>query len=135
MRQLIYDDLTWRGLIFQQSDPDGIQALLNSPAQAVYAGFDPTGASLHIGHLVPLLALRRFQLQGHTPLVLIGGATGLIGDPSGRNQERALNSRETVSAWVEGSYSAFHAVADGNDSIQVVKIEWPGNLTQTFPAN
>ena len=131
MRQLIYDELTWRGLIFQQSDPDGIQALLNSPAQAVYAGFDPTGASLHIGHLVPLLALRRFQLQGHTPLVLIGGATGLIGDPSGRNQERALNSREMVSAWVEGIRAQVARIIDlsASGALLLDNYQWVSQLS------
>ena len=97
----LYADLRWRGLFYQQSNPDALEKLLNSGPQSLYAGFDPTAQSLHIGHLVPLIALRRFQLAGHCPIALVGGATGLIGDPSGRNSERSLNAQEIVEQWSE----------------------------------
>ncbi|MFA6448783.1 MAG: tyrosine--tRNA ligase [bacterium] len=92
----ILDELKWRELIFQVSDEEGFRNLTDNAQQAVYAGFDPTADSLHIGHIVPLIALRRFQLAGHTPIALVGGGTGLIGDPSGKSAERTLNELKTV---------------------------------------
>jgi tyrosyl-tRNA synthetase len=97
----ILDDLAWRGLIAQSTDLDALRASMAKAPITVYCGFDPTAASLHVGHFVPLLTLRRFQLAGHNPIGLVGGATGLIGDPSGRNTERSLNSTEVVADWVE----------------------------------
>lgn len=93
-------ELQMRGLIAQASDLDQIQQQLNQP-QTVYCGFDPTAGSLHIGHLVPLIMLKRFQDAGHQALALIGGATGMIGDPSFKTVERNLNTEDTVIGWVE----------------------------------
>src|SRR5690606_9908089 len=97
----ILDDLAWRGLIAQSTDLDELRALLAAGPVTLYCGFDPTAPSLHLGNLIQILVLRRFQKAGHRPLGLVGGATGLIGDPSGKSAERALNSEETVAAWVE----------------------------------
>ncbi|MEE4282839.1 MAG: tyrosine--tRNA ligase, partial [Pseudomonadales bacterium] len=94
-------ELQWRGLVAQVSDLDGLSEHLDSGSRTLYCGFDPTADSMHIGSLVPLLALRRFQQFGHTPILLLGGATGLIGDPSFRDDERSLNDEATVSGWVE----------------------------------
>ncbi|MCV7316678.1 tyrosine--tRNA ligase [Mycolicibacillus parakoreensis] len=95
----ILDELSWRGLIAQSTDRDALSAAARDPL-TVYAGFDPTAPSLHAGHLVPLLTLRRFQRAGHRPIVLAGGATGLIGDPRDAG-ERTLQSADTVAGWVE----------------------------------
>lgn len=96
----LIDDLNARGLIHQSTALDALKDHLATP-RTLYCGFDPTAESLHIGSLVPLLALRRFQLAGHRPLALVGGATGLIGDPSFKAQERRLNDGDTVASWVE----------------------------------
>ena len=93
-------DLEWRGLIAQTTDRDALTEQLNSGSTAFYIGFDPTAPSLHLGNLVVLLVMRRFQLAGHKPLPLVGGATGLVGDPSGRNEERSLNDVDVVEQWV-----------------------------------
>lgn len=92
----ILDELAWRGLIAQSTDPDGLRDALARPPISVYCGFDPTASSLHVGHLVPLLILRRFQLAGHRPIALAGGATGMIGDPSGRSSERVLQTLDVI---------------------------------------
>lgn len=97
----IIDDLQSRGLINQLAGGDELRAHLNSGSRALYCGFDPTADSLHIGSMVPLLALQRFQMAGHQPIALVGGATGLIGDPSFKDAERALNSADVVAEWVE----------------------------------
>ncbi|MGA9869767.1 MAG: tyrosine--tRNA ligase, partial [Rhodococcus sp. (in: high G+C Gram-positive bacteria)] len=81
MSENIIDELTWRGLIAQSTDLDEMRKATSGGPITLYAGFDPTGPSLHAGHLVPLLALRRFQRAGHRPIVMAGGATGMIGDP------------------------------------------------------
>jgi len=96
----LIEDLRWRGLIAQSTDEAALLSALNKPT-TLYIGFDPTAPSLHVGNLVVLLALRRFQLAGHNPIALVGGATGLVGDPSGRNEERTLNESEVVGQWVE----------------------------------
>jgi tyrosyl-tRNA synthetase len=97
----IVDDLQWRGLITLSTDLDALRAELARAPVTGYGGFDPTAPSLHVGNLVLILTLRRLQLAGHRPLALVGGATGLIGDPSGRSTERALHPREQVAGWVE----------------------------------
>lgn len=94
----ILQDLQWRGLINQQTDPEGLKAALEKGKLSLYCGTDPTGSSLHIGHLIPFIVLKRFQMYGYHPLILIGGATGAIGDPSGRSTERVLQSVEQVEA-------------------------------------
>ena len=97
----IIDDLTWRGLIALSTDPEELRKALDAGPVTLYIGFDPTAPGLHIGNLVQLLTLRRIQRAGHRPIALVGGATGLIGDPSGKSAERVLNSREVVAEWVE----------------------------------
>lgn len=94
----ILEDLKWRGLINQQTDPEGLKEALEKGKLTLYCGTDPTGPSLHIGHLIPFIVLKRFQLQGYHPVILIGGATGAIGDPSGRNTERVLQTMDQVEA-------------------------------------
>lgn len=95
----ILDELRWRGLLYESSE--GLEELLERECVTLYIGFDPSADSLHIGHLLPLLTLARFQRWGHTPIALAGGGTGLIGDPSGKTQERPLLSKEQVAANVE----------------------------------
>lgn len=92
----IIDDLTWRGVINQQTDADGLRALTDEKSIALYCGVDPTADSMHIGNLITLMVLKRFQLAGHQPIAVIGGATGSVGDPSGRDSERTLQSMETI---------------------------------------
>jgi tyrosyl-tRNA synthetase len=93
---MLLDDLRWRGLIHQTTDDAGLGKWLAEKPRTLYAGFDPTADSLHVGHLVSLLLLRRLQLAGHTPIAVVGGATGMIGDPSGKSQERNLLSVEML---------------------------------------
>ncbi len=94
------DDLAWRGLIAVSTDLGALRAALDEGPITLYCGFDPTAPSLHLGNLVQILTLRRFQDAGHRPLALVGGATGLIGDPK-ENSERQLNDPATVADWVE----------------------------------
>src|SRR4029077_1862775 len=94
-------DLAWRGLTAVSTDLDELRKALNSGRLTYYAGFDPTAPGLHIGHLALLVTMRRLQLAGPRPIGLVGGATGLIGDPSGKSAERVLNPREVVAEWVE----------------------------------
>ena len=97
----ILDELTWRGLLAISTDEDELRKAFRLGMVTFYCGFDPTAAGLHIGNLVQLLTMRRIQDAGHRPIGLVGGATGLIGDPSGKSAERVLNERETVAGWVE----------------------------------
>ena len=97
----IIDDLMWRGAINQMTDEQGLRELTQEKAVSLYCGVDPTGDSMHIGHLIPFMILRRFQLAGHRPVIVIGGATGSIGDPSGRTSERVLQTKEQVQHNVE----------------------------------
>ncbi len=99
--QSLLDDLEYRGLVYQVTNREQLNDRLNGGSMTLYSGFDPTADSLHIGHLLPVLTLRRFQLAGHTPIALVGGGTGLIGDPSGRSTERTLNGPDTVAAWTD----------------------------------
>ncbi len=92
----IIDELTWRGAVNQQTDADALYKLTGESAVSLYCGIDPTGDSMHIGHLIPFMILKRFQLAGHHPYIVIGGGTGAIGDPSGRTTERVLQSAEQV---------------------------------------
>jgi len=123
----IIGDLESRGLVAQLSSGDELPGVL-STSRTLYAGFDPTAESLHIGNLVPLLALRRFQLAGHRPIALVGGATGLIGDPSFKASERQLNSNEVVELWVNrikeqvSQYVDFGSGASG--AIVVNNLDW-----------
>ena len=131
--QAFIDELRWRGLLTQVSDERGLLEYLDSGCQSLYCGFDPTADSLHVGSLVPLLALRRFQLQGHRPLLLLGGATGMIGDPSGRDDERSLNAGETISNWIQAlrvQVSGFleFDTQDGNSAKIVNNLDWTHDL-------
>lgn len=128
----LLDELTQRGLVAQNSDPVALADHLATP-RTVYCGFDPTAGSLHIGHLVPLLMLRRFQLAGHTPVALVGGATGLIGDPSFKASERTLNSAETVQGWVASLSAQIKALLPASDglaaSLLVNNADWMGQMS------
>ncbi|WP_341217600.1 tyrosine--tRNA ligase [Neptunomonas phycophila] len=128
----LLEDLKARGLVAQMTSEEELVAHLNDGSVTLYCGFDPTADSLHIGSLVPLLALKRFQSYGHKPLALVGGATGLIGDPSFKAQERKLNDDETVSTWVEklkAQVSAFIDFDCGSNSAEVVNnLDWTRNL-------
>lgn len=97
----ILQDLKFRELIYQTTDEDELRERLNAGPITLYIGFDPTADSLHVGSLLPIIALRRFQMAGHTPIALVGGGTGLIGDPSGKSSERSLNPEELVEEWTE----------------------------------
>ena len=104
MRSTLLTDLRWRGLIADATTPEELDAHLARPdsePRTIYVGFDPTADSLHVGSLLPLVTLRRVQVAGHRPLVLVGGGTGLIGDPSGKAGERALNPKDQVAEWAE----------------------------------
>ncbi|HLT64198.1 MAG TPA: tyrosine--tRNA ligase [Pseudohongiella sp.] len=126
-------DLGARGLISQMSSEEEFRAHIAGGSRTLYSGFDPTADSLHIGHLVPLLALRRFQLAGHKPLALVGGATGMIGDPSFKAVERQLNSVEVISGWVDRLKSQLEQFLDfdcGNNSAVVVNnLDWTKDLS------
>ena len=129
----IIDELSWRGLIAIHTDIDALRKALDTSQVTLYGGFDPTAPGLHIGNLVLLLTMRRFQLAGHRPIGLVGGATGLIGDPSGRSSERVLNSREMVADWVEkirGEVSRFLDFDCGDTSALIVSnLEWTGSMS------
>jgi tyrosyl-tRNA synthetase len=96
MKMNIIDELTWRGAVNQQTDEEGLKKLTDEKKIGLYAGIDPTGDSMHIGHLIPFMVLKRFQQAGHKPVILIGGGTGSIGDPSGKKSERVLQTMEQV---------------------------------------
>lgn len=126
----IIDEIEWRGLINQSTDLEVLRAVTQEPI-TLYCGFDPTGPSLHAGHLVPLLMLRRFQLLGHRPIVLAGGATGMIGDPRDVG-ERSLNSADTVHEWAErisGQLSRFVSFEGDNAAMLVNNNDWIQHLT------
>lgn len=127
----LLEELHTRGLIAQMTGDEHLFEHLREP-RTLYCGFDPTADSLHIGSLVPLLTLRRFQIAGHTPIALVGGATGLIGDPSFKSQERKLNTADTVAGWVEklqtqvSRFVDFEAVA--NPARVVNNLDWVGQM-------
>ena len=128
----LIDDLRWRGLVAQSTDEKALAESLKSPI-TLYVGFDPTAPSLHVGNLVVLLVLRRFQLAGHNPLALVGGATGLVGDPSGKNEERTLNSSDIVAEWVERirkQVSAFLDFDNAKNPARVVNnLDWTQSMS------
>jgi tyrosyl-tRNA synthetase len=127
----LIDELRARGLLAQASDEAGLSDHLESGSRTVYCGFDPTADSLHIGNLVPLLTLRRFQQHGHRPILLLGGATGLIGDPSGRTDERSLNQTEVVASWVEKIRRQVEGLVsfEGNNAAIIENnLEWTAEL-------
>ena len=128
----LLEDLRWRGLLAQSTDEAALLESLKKP-MTLYVGFDPTAPSLHVGNLVVLLVLRRFQLAGHTPIALVGGATGLVGDPSGKNEERTLNSTEIVEGWVNRIRTQVSAFLDfseaKNKAIVVNNLDWTSPLS------
>ncbi len=131
METPLLDELRQRGLVAQTSDEEGLARHLQEGSRTVYCGFDPTAESLHIGNLVPLITLRRFQLHGHRPILLLGGATGMIGDPSGRSAERNLNTSEVVGQWLERirrQVEGFVEFQGNNAAVVVNNLDWTANL-------
>lgn len=128
----LLEDLSFRGLIQQMTDEEGLNKQLNEEKIRLYSGFDPTADSLHIGHLLPILTLRRFQLAGHHPIALVGGATGLIGDPSGKKAERTLNTADIVSEWsqkIKNQLSRFlDFEATENPAVIANNFDWIGKM-------
>ncbi|MBE5660867.1 tyrosine--tRNA ligase [Staphylococcus sp. SS35] len=132
MTNALIEDLKWRGLIYQQTDEKGIEDLLNKEQVTLYCGADPTADSLHIGHLLPFLTLRRFQEHGHRPIVLIGGGTGMIGDPSGKSEERVLQTEDQVDKNIEGISKQMHNIFEfGTDqgAVLVNNRDWLGQIS------
>jgi tyrosyl-tRNA synthetase len=129
----ILDELTWRGLIALSTDPDELRKALDPGPLTVYCGFDPTAPGLHIGNLVQLLTLSRIQRAGHRPIGLVGGATGLIGDPSGKSVERVLNPRDVVAQWVDrirGEVARFLDFDPGpSGALMVSNLDWTEHLS------
>ncbi|MRX72735.1 tyrosine--tRNA ligase [Bacillus lacus] len=125
-------DLEFRGLISQVTDEEGLKKVLEDEQIRLYSGFDPTADSLHIGHLLPILTLRRFQIAGHHPIALVGGATGLIGDPSGKKAERTLNTGDIVEEWsnrIKGQLSRFlDFEVQKNPAVIANNFDWIGSL-------
>jgi len=131
MTNSLLEDLAWRGLLYQQTDAEGIEKLLTDEKISLYCGVDPTADSMHIGHIVPLLTLRRFQLHGHRPILLVGGATGMIGDPSGRSEERQLQTTEQIDKNVLGIKKQMEQIFDfqsENGAQMVNNSEWIGAM-------
>ncbi|MCV7359850.1 tyrosine--tRNA ligase [Mycolicibacterium fluoranthenivorans] len=128
----ILEELEWRGLIAQSTDRDALASDLAAGPMTVYSGFDPTAPSLHAGHLVPLLTLRRFQQAGHRPIVLAGGATGMIGDPR-ETGERTLNTADTVADWADRIRGQLERFVEFDDSptgaIVENNLSWTGQLS------
>jgi tyrosyl-tRNA synthetase len=133
MSSALIADLRERGLVSQLAGEDALPAWLDGGSRTLYAGFDPTADSLHIGSLVPLLMLRRFQLAGHRPIALVGGATGLVGDPSFKAQERQLNTSDIVAGWVDKLRSQLSSFLDfdagENAALLVDNLEWTQDMS------
>jgi len=127
----VYDELVWRGLVHVSTDEGELKELLSGPPITFYCGFDPTAPSLHLGNLVQLLTMRRIQLAGHKPLGLVGGSTGLVGDPR-PTAERTMNTKETVSEWVGYLQGQVQKYLDfeGDDAARMVNnLDWTGPMT------
>lgn len=133
MKNEFLKELEWRGLINDCTDLEALDQLMSEKAITLYCGFDPTADSLHIGSLLPILVLKRFQLAGHKPLPLVGGATGMIGDPSGRSAERQVNSEETVHGWsdsIKRQLSRFLSFGEAANSAEMVNnYDWTANVS------
>ncbi|MBW8349331.1 tyrosine--tRNA ligase [Bacillus sp. IITD106] len=130
MGQLL-EDLRWRGIIYQETDAEGMEDTLSKEKISLYCGVDPTADSMHIGHLLPFLTLRRFQMHGHRPIVLVGGATGLIGDPSGKKEERQLQTIEQVEKNVQGIKKQLEQIFDfdgENAAVMTNNFDWAGSM-------
>ncbi|WDF34456.1 tyrosine--tRNA ligase [Arthrobacter agilis] len=127
----VYDELVWRGLIYVSTDEGELRDLLSGAPITFYCGFDPTAPSLHLGNLVQLLTMRRLQLAGHRPLGLVGGSTGLVGDPR-PTAERTMNTKETVAEWVgylQGQVQKFLAFDGVNAARMVDNLDWTGPMS------
>jgi tyrosyl-tRNA synthetase len=144
----LLDDLRWRGLVHQTTDDAGLSAWLRAQSRTVYCGFDPTADSLHVGSLLPLTMLRRFQQAGHRPIAVVGGATGMIGDPSGKSQERNLLSREDLAQNLDGLRAQMQRFLDFDAGPHAAKLvnnfDWIGpfsyleflrDVGKNFPVN
>ncbi|BBH73779.1 tyrosine--tRNA ligase [Staphylococcus pseudintermedius] len=132
MANALLEELSWRGLVYQQTDEEGIETLLNKEEVKIYCGADPTADSLHIGHLLPYLTLRRFQEAGHRPIVLVGGGTGMIGDPSGKSEERVLQKEAQVDKNVRGIQQQMEQLFDfnvENGPILVNNYDWLSQIS------
>jgi tyrosyl-tRNA synthetase len=132
MTAAILDDLRWRGLVANSTDAAALATALDAGPITFYCGFDPTAPSLHFGNLVQLVTMRRLQEAGHRPIAVVGGATGLVGDPSGKSAERVLNEVEVVEAWVERIRAQIQhlLVFDGGNPARIVNnLEWTGELS------
>jgi tyrosyl-tRNA synthetase len=127
----LLEDLQWRGIIYQQTDEEGIKETLEKERISLYCGVDPTADSMHIGHLLPYLTLRRFQQKGHRPIVLVGGATGMIGDPSGKSEERKLQTTEVIQHNVECIKKQMRRIFDFEGeqaALMVNNYDWVGSM-------
>jgi len=121
MSKALLEDLEWRGLIAQSTDRNELETALSKPI-SLYLGVDPTAPSMHVGNLVVCLVLKRFQLAGHRPIALVGGATGLVGDPSGKNDERTLNEEKLVAEWVSKIRKQVEKILDFKDKDTSAKL-------------
>jgi tyrosyl-tRNA synthetase len=131
-RTAVLDDLEWRGMIAHHTDLDALRASMAAGPITFYGGFDPTAQSLHFGNLVILVTMRRLQLAGHRPIGLVGGATGLVGDPSGRTSERQLHDRDVIEGWVErirGQVERYLSFEGDNAAVIVNNLEWTAKLS------
>ncbi len=127
----LLQDLHDRGLIAQLTDAETLDQLLIKETVTLYCGFDPTADSLHLGHLVPVLILKRFQEAGHKPIALVGGATGMIGDPSFKATERKLNTPDVIASWVgkiRGQVEPFLAFEGANAAVMANNHDWFGGM-------
>jgi tyrosyl-tRNA synthetase len=142
-----FADLQWRGLVHQATDP-ALESWLNEKPRTIYAGFDPTADSLHVGHLLGVMMLRRFQRAGHRPIAVVGGATGMIGDPSGKSAERNLLSKEQLQLNVDGMKRQMEQFIDFDESqpraLLLNNFDWTGpwsyleflrDIGKNFPVN
>lgn len=133
MSQDFFNELKNRGLIYQTTDDEALKEKLNNESVSLYIGFDPTADSLHIGHLLPILMLRRFQQNGHHPIALVGGGTGMIGDPSFKDAERSLNTMDTVQNWSRSLQSQLERFLDfettKNPAVMANNYDWLGSIS------
>lgn len=126
----LLEELKYRDLVYQQTDEEGIKKLLETESVSIYCGTDPTGDSLHVGHLLPFLTLKRFEKYGHKPVVLVGGGTGIIGDPSGRSEERQLQSLETIAENAKKLENQLRNIFRGDENIEFVNNgDWLGKMS------
>ncbi|MBF1209481.1 MAG: tyrosine--tRNA ligase [Gemella morbillorum] len=126
----LLEELKYRDLVYQQTDEEGIKKLLETESVSIYCGTDPTGDSLHVGHLLPFLTLKRFSKYGHKPVVLVGGGTGIIGDPSGRSEERQLQSLETIAENAKKLENQLRNIFGGDENIEFVNNgDWLGKMS------